>query len=305
MAKRVLSFIFALLIANPVLESFADPVCDGGLAPGRIFRMKKFAENGIPADFARNRYWSPKGQHGEIAEAQLTSLGPNFRSLIVDPGIVLRMDEFVAFVQAQGLTDSSDVWMVREKFSKHLGKKRVYRALALNPADVQAIEAHGILSSTFRNNGEDDEYPLIESLFSMALGRIRQMAPDSDPYLSVTDYPDVALAATWPYRFSGKKNFLGITRAVENGKKVYLMTLDVPVLDLLEPGKNPDRPTHFLGLAIFEPGNQLLIKNGSDKKTYPFDHQVESFVMYSIDRSEIVSIEKDERPFQYEMKPKE
>ena len=62
------------------------------------------------------------GAHGAEALRKLRA-HEWFEVLIVDPGLVLRLDDFLAFVTAEKLTDP---WSARERYAAKLGKKRVY-----------------------------------------------------------------------------------------------------------------------------------------------------------------------------------
>ena len=78
-----------------------------------------------------------------------TALGPGYDVLVSDPGIVMRLDDFLAFSAKQDLK-ALKPWELRELYSQHLGTAKVYRGLALTEEQAKAVQKDGMLSGYLR-----------------------------------------------------------------------------------------------------------------------------------------------------------
>ncbi len=69
------------------------------------------------------------------------------RFLLLDPGVVDRVGEFIGFSKDYLQQHSDvDVFTLRSAFSAYLGKKTVYRAMILTEAQAAAIAKDGLQS---------------------------------------------------------------------------------------------------------------------------------------------------------------
>jgi hypothetical protein len=91
-------------------------------------------------DFARVRY-QPDGD--EIV-AKIQQLKQKFWVLVVDTGLVYRLDDFISFAMSR---QGQDPWLVRESFSNSLGTTTFYRGMNLDPNALKIIESKGVQSS--------------------------------------------------------------------------------------------------------------------------------------------------------------
>lgn len=239
-----------------------------------------------------NDFYGPKGQ--ALFEA-LNTLGPAFAELAVDPGIALRLEDFRRFVIARKL-QGQDPWQVRESFSHSLGNKTLYRAITTTPAQREEILREGMLSRVLRGRGFiynlmnlSVEYDNPQTL-PLNMTMRDHVKPDQsltsdflypiDPLLSVTDYADLATAVAFYALGNPRKG------AVEPGQVVYLATLSVPVLDLIEA--SPDLGIDYVN----EPGKRTSFEvhsPGGRAEKIDDAKALESFVYLKLDANEIVS----------------
>jgi hypothetical protein len=96
----------------------------------------------LPA-FAQTQY----GKHGMRIIERLTSLHPNLDVLIVDPAIVMRINDFEAFARPRLLHGTLvNPWHLREAYSDSLGYVSVYRTMILTEEAKNEILEIGINS---------------------------------------------------------------------------------------------------------------------------------------------------------------
>ncbi len=213
------------------------------------------------------------GAHGAEALRKLRA-HEWFEVLIVDPGLVLRLDDFLAFVSAEKLTDP---WAARERYAAKLGKKRVYRGMAVTDEDRKSIEATGILSGALRGGTPPRPAHILDQLVGHLAGAA---APGEDTAISVSDDPEISKCVAHMFG--------------RGDKAVHVWTLEMSPLDLVTADVN-----HPLCQPEPTPGS-VACKRISYRKPYPpevypvfcrqfYDAKVESFVLYRIDPSEYVS----------------
>ena len=236
------------------------------------------------ASFAEKRY----GAAGAPALATLRAAAAQFEELIVDPGTVLHVDTFRAFVDARPELKKGDAWAARQAFSEALGTRTVYRALALTPEGFAKLHTelpeNGIGSRLLRMPGQASaERTRTETLQTQVDDHVDGKAHHGEPIVSVSEKPRVAASVAG-----------AIARAGDPGKGygVYLFTLQVPAIDLMA-----ERP----GSAVLEqPGTRrpLVIawKDAAGRDhatTQPFPTpKVESFVLYGLDGSEVTKVQQ-------------
>ena len=226
--------------------------------------------------FSLQRY----GKEGPKLLKRLEKLNPHFAALIVDPGLVLRLDQFEKFVK-QNHYSKLDPWELRRLFSKSLGSRRVYRALSLSEEEVEQMKTMGMKSKLINvfddyvkdKNPKWVNYELNANLNKQVIDRAAYPAA-YDSLLSVTEMPEVGIAVSKRY--------------LEANKNVYLFELEVPELDILYQKQK--------GLLDYAEGANryyLRLTRGSHVEEYPYaDRKTESFILYQVNASEIKSVKK-------------
>ncbi|MEO6953719.1 MAG: hypothetical protein ABI321_18090 [Polyangia bacterium] len=228
--------------------------------------------------------------YGEAAPrvlARLRSFGPGFDRLAYHPGLVTRMSEFKRFLDQHGLRNAKPEDALAA-FSRSLGTRTVYRALALDAAGAARIKVRGIESALSQHDMDlgiiwpkptfdgmtpthergDDGFglPVARSISN----RLTGWGGMTDPLLSVAADRDVAIAATAPF--------------ATDGKQIHVYQLRVPAIDMFHMGKkgsvlprNQDRQW----LVLDHPDGHVV------KVPFPAA-DTESFMLYRIDPKEIV-----------------
>ena len=206
-------------------------------------------------DFAEAKYGETLGPQA-VAFLQRH----NLTELINDAGVVMRLKELDLFLQNQ--SKDSSPWKIRQLFSDHLGEVEVYRAMALTAGEVTAINQSGLLSAAQRsarlNNNEINEV-------KNELAHHSSGFSGSSNYISVTTYPTLAISVG--------KTFL----KSESHKKLYLVKLKIPVLDLVDFDGDFKYQDHNLAVRI-------------NLSKVPVDRRLESFAVTHIPRQQIISI---------------
>jgi len=224
---------------------------------------------------------------------------PQLAKILYHPGVFYRIEEFVAFIR-----NHPDVTLAEalDLFTKHLGNKVYYRSLYLDEATAQSFkkrEKNILANNMYVDRKEKLKYPdfwheykrankskpigfsdyavgLTESIENHVVNRTSKFV------LSVTEYPEVALA-------------VGQMLKSENptpDKKVYLAKISVPVIDTIPNFKKDD---HAFSLTIKLDNKTVL------KKLDVADDQVESFMLFGIDRHDILEFDENETAYKLEM----
>lgn len=219
--------------------------------------------------------------------ARLRSFGPGFDRLAFHPGVVTRLSEFKHFLDRRGLRGTAPEAALAA-FSRSLGTRTMYRALALDDAGAARIATRGIESSLSRHDldldlvwpkptfdggapsKEEGNGGIGSSIARSITNRLMGWGGMADPLLSVAVDRDVAIAATAPF--------------ATNGKQIHVYELRVPVLDTFRTGK----PGSVLAR---HQDRQWLVLDHPDGRVekVPFPAaDTESFLLYRIDPKEIV-----------------
>ena len=235
--------------------------------------------------FNETRY----GKYAETVTDTLSELGEIYLSLSVDPGLAFYVKEFAQFVTANHLL-GGDPWDARKKFAEHLGSVTVYRGLALQPQEFEAIRKQGILSGFVRNAASFENYDR-ESVAIEMLTRVESQlvsltnrSAEHDPLLSVT--PSIKTAAC--VAGAGFKFPKEIDRSLL--PKIYVFKIKLPKIDILDLLKHPEtceyaqRDSEDLSQFRGEPSKtrKLLCMHA----LYPAS--IEAFVPLIIDTEEIM-----------------
>lgn len=230
---------------------------------------------------------------GFRAYNKLHLLGDQFTKLLVDPGIVMRLEEFIRFVRDNNLK-KEDPWEIREKFSKHLGNKTVYRSISVDKEKVKNLFVEGLSSDLLRESNllEDiysfngfgkpvrrPRHSINELFWYRSSSNSNPIGVSHSPILSVTNYPDVADAVAFSF--------------LKEGQSLIRARLSIPVLDIVYPnagfGIGPEYAVAFMmtrSRIFYE-----VVPVGKTPYTIPGGGpKLESFVFYAIQPEEIVSL---------------
>ncbi|MCK6597373.1 MAG: hypothetical protein L6Q37_03345 [Bdellovibrionaceae bacterium] len=255
--------------------------------------------NGQYEGFALRR-WGPKGLEYVETLASIQAkyshlIEGDLRSLIVDSGIVTRMDSVLRFlnetlsVKLLKKNESKITpWELRKQFSDLLGKKTVYRALALSESEYAQIDRNGIESIFLRSGKSSKEdkliggsNPFLNPLQLQMEFRLSGPQLKIDPILSVSSDPQVAIAATIPYL--ERRSFR------ERNIKLYIFEIELPELDIYR------RSEEFGAVLSFGDNTvsniKLVLEDSRTKEKRSIsrnDPGFEIFVDLKINRSEIV-----------------
>lgn len=225
-----------------------------------------------PSKFAVSEY----GDSGLRFLDQLSQIHPKLANFIYDPGIINHFESFLIFLKNKGINSQSSFsfFRLREEFSQSLGKRRVYRALALAPDDVIRLQKGGIaLKETFNKN------TMRLSFFENMKLRLNDEENPSDILQSVSDFPDVAVSVG--------VHFYHQSQVAE--KVLALFELEIPVLDLI--------PAHiFVGSA--KPNRSIpqlsgfwnIHYAGTLEVRHHYSSKLESFVVGKISATAISKV---------------
>jgi hypothetical protein len=255
-------------------------------------------------DGLARRKWGSRG--GEMLQKlrDLTTRFPgrltgDLSELIVDPGIVMRLDNFEHFTENYlrqpphaGDPEKLSPMDLRNRFSTSLGSEITYRALALTPEQYESIKHSGIRSAFLRadkqnevlNNDLLQPYfskslnPFTSSMLTLLSNRIRGGMAAWDPLISVTSYPEVAIAATKAY----------LQRNPASSTRIYLFKLKVPKLDIYSRSDAPDSLLPFGWKLSQKVSYEVKYKEKKSKTFDARDPGFESFLDLKISPSEIV-----------------
>ena len=195
-------------------------------------------------------------------------------SLLCDPGIVSRLDEFYKFTSGfSGDINELSPMELRKKFSAYLGTQTYYRGMSLTQEQAKKIQEQGITSNNFQ--GENSESILDDLLCgyknprSISYKDFMYAKANGDnknnPLISVTQIESVA--HNIPARYSPCKT----------DEKIYIFELEIPKINVIEPKGE---------FNITYPGFGFYDK---DRKEIP-QEKIESFVPFVINSDFIKSV---------------
>jgi hypothetical protein len=244
------------------------------------------------------------GGAGVKAFEKLNAISYHFAQLIVDPGIVLNLEKFIQFVKQNKLQDSNP-WEAREAFSKHLGTKKMYRALALTEAQAIQISKSGMHSALIRNDQENihafaletdangnlvkdangefirDNSSEFDSLHYHILNMVNSGGSYNARTLSLSEHPEIAIAVAYQETKTKEKT------------DVYLFEVEIPKIDIFQPSMKLGLDANYLDLKLLSMLNYIEAgsSDGKSRKKISRD-SAERFVLYSISPRELKSIQK-------------
>ncbi len=252
----ILAFIFSTHIASAANCERLLTVSAAEQARVLFFK-RSLRRAGSVEKLAQLRYGDTVGSR---ALTLLNALGPDFGDLIADPGLVLRIDEFVAFAKEHVYANP---WEARSAFSQSLGTAHVFRALALTPDMAATTNKLGLVATYIREEGKElrasGADPYTHNIFSMMKERWRNA--DGSLVATSPELPAIDSLMSVTYNLDIAKIVAGqIVKALWVPEiKMYIYEIEIPVIDLLA-----------------RPGD---------------DGQIESFVLFRIYRDEITSIQ--------------
>jgi hypothetical protein len=113
----------------------------------RIDLYKTILEKwGGPEETATKSY----GKYGLDLYHQLLAIDPSYGELVIDPGLMLHLDEFKSFVKKS--PRKLPAWEMRQAFREDLGTEIVYRGLALTDAELEEILFKGLAPQKMYSN---------------------------------------------------------------------------------------------------------------------------------------------------------
>ncbi len=224
-----------------------------------------------PDVFAKQVY----GESGGEILAKLGSLGPAFKELAVDVGLMQYLDGFVEFARTEKGTDP---WEMRRRFREKMGTTRIYRLMGSNEAKKDEMVKNGIHSPS--NEKYDLEtlkkYPFKELVWGHMASGMRSFL------VSVTKHPEM-----W---YQNTKFYINDYRRGMEDRKVYLFAINVNKCDVVGPreGVNwiyPEGTLMERPITItYEDGRKESVKGIGEKESFVLfgihPHQIESVSEY-------------------------
>jgi len=261
---------------------------------GNIFddpEMYQFLESDLEATKRLMYRW----YHGKREDAWVesvmkqteASLGGRYVSLLADPAVLSRADQFIAFGKAHlARHPGISSFGLRTAFSKHLGTRKIYRGMTLTEEEVKAIKMNGIAAAGMLNSKDipDAIFKSFDPALRIGTGRYFHSPQDdislrlagsteNSLYISVTDHEPIA--ASVGFHASGRQGL--------PGNSLYVFEIEIPELSLVKR-QHVFRP-------LFNGGVQV------EKSKYKAgDPGIEMFVPYKINSQYIKSVQKYQNP---------
>ncbi|MDB9786996.1 hypothetical protein OAB57_02725, partial [Bacteriovoracaceae bacterium] len=191
----------------------------------------------------------------------LKLLGEDYLQLLVDPGLVNRMDHFIDYGKNR---KHQNPWELRNLYSTSLGKTTFYRSIAITGQEQLTIQQKGLLSKFLRKKNLTDN-DLSKAMTTSLIDNFRyrvyapyQFSSDEDSLLSVSKFPFISngVANHW----------------ANDNNHILQYKIELPKLDVIYPECRSDA-------VLWEP-NPL------------FSSSVESFVPIIINANEITQVKR-------------
>jgi hypothetical protein len=252
-------------------SAYHDPILEPIWSAQRIEFYKQLTGNNESQEALRqfaNKYYANRFKsygknaisNGEVLYQKLESLGTNYIKLIVDPGLMTHIDDFVKFTKNTNNYTQKDPWIIRDLYAKKMGLTKVFRALKISEEDEINITEVGMFWSKCNTNDFQGKN-LIDDINKKMHSKLNSSMKNE--FMSVTKYPEIA-------------NF--VAKTFKNDGRVVLFELQVPKLDLISP-----RPKRHWD----NEGDISLVC--ADKFFHPW---VEQFIPFVIEPSEIIGVKK-------------
>ncbi len=249
--------------------------------------------NAVSSSFSGEAYgdvfW-PKHTGGWTTPKEPTDYGnfrdmyPSLAKLSFDPGFMTHLPEFMEMA-AKGEVPTDDPPAAREALKLKLGNKTMWRGTMLTDDELEEIKNGGNLSPLASYISLS--YQSLDEFEAKALSTFPSYIIDTHfhgenrytPFLSVSSYPDLAIAVG---RHFGKK---------DGNRKFYLFKLNVPEIELVTYTDHAFRmPSKLRSRLDFNPDFGIRVAVDDRESNYRWDDDVESYLFWKIDPSEIVEI---------------
>lgn len=236
--------------------------------------------------FSREKY----GSFGPSIYKRLQKIHPDFVQLMIDPGLVMRIDIFERLAKKGEFAHLSP-WEARRKFEERLGYVELYRVVGFNNATLKVTEKFGLESTYLRKmrrlkNDHATAAPIALGI-QLPKGTFANYISEGrlggqkhlDLFTSVTSYPEVGTVA------AGYADFQ---------TQFFLFTLKVPRLSIVHqdnkngPFRNPWQ-THGPKTKVVPYTAYNLDDN---EKHFSRNRFLESFIFLKIFPSEIKAVKK-------------
>lgn len=204
-------------------------------------------------------------------------------SVRFDIGFVTHIEECVKIIEEEKVDISLSPLKLRELLKERLWYKEIYRGMMLNEEEVKYIKDNWIQSfllsnfDTYIKLGEKQIHFEAKALSACMRDLIEKHYHRDNarsPFVSVTSHKEIAIGL-WAHFW------------IKNDRKLYVCTMRLPILDILYFTNHwLNRPSILdRWLWVFR------ITVDGVKKEYRYDDkEVESFVYWKVDPSEIIDI---------------
>jgi hypothetical protein len=185
----------------------------------------------------------------------------------------------------KGEIKSHDYEDARNELKEKLGYKVMYRGTMLTDEEFKSVQEEGLLSpfcgyvSQSDKPKEEFEAKVISTYVSQAVESHFHGEHPSTPYLSISAHENVAVAVG--KHFGQKKN----------GKKFYLFTLKVPVIDIISYKENVIRtPSKIKDSIERNPDFGATISVDGVSNNYKWDEDLESYIFWKLNPEDIIVV---------------
>ncbi len=217
---------------------------------------------------------------------KLLNLYPNMSQLSLYPGVMSHVAKLIDFLENNNMNGKNHIY-VYKAFKEYLGKRTMYRGMALSDSEAKNIEENGIESAFIRdvNSPEakikDLENTVLSLQFSQLIDdKLDGINTDRSPLISLTPYKDVALAVGFAFGFDKIERKKG---------NMYVYKLKIPEIDIIRFNNiEVSMPYKYKLSGLL--GYKLNVTKNGKVKSYNVDEKLEQFVMYKINPSEIVDV---------------
>ncbi|MEK7691312.1 MAG: hypothetical protein AAB425_09850, partial [Bdellovibrionota bacterium] len=195
--------------------------------------------------------------------------------LLLDPGIVSRLDLFEAFLKKRAeSTMRLTAYELRREFARSLPRTRIFRALALQTGDADHILQNGMLAPGLRVERSEIEHAFVESwMLDPARTEIKaEPVRDLHRRVAATNLEDTLwMSGSLVAELAASAAKLGLHR---RGQQIYVFAIDVSPLGYV-PQTGP---------FVFN-RSRRSVQVGADLKIPVKDEAVEVFLPYAIPSS--------------------
>src|SRR3989344_2639641 len=239
---------------------------------------------------AYGNYQWPRITGGWTAPEEPTLYGtmrsayPTLTQLSLDPGFITHLPDILRMIEA-GEVRVEDYLKAREEFKEKLGSRTMFRGTMLTDEELTLIKEFGILSllakhvAAFTNPQEEFEAKALSTNIHYSIESHFHGENYFTPFLSVSAYNDIATAVGRCFAARGE------------GRKFYLFTLQVPMIDMVSYTDHGVRMPQRLRQSFdYNPDYSVNIAIDGNESEYKWDENVESYIFWKIDPGDIVEV---------------